>query len=116
MRRNAIFIISSIAMVFLLLGVTYIPKSYAVTYELTGSGLGLHEGNYGTSLTISSELSLSALTKGNTCGYPTGLPGTIYVHKTYGIGVQNGQKKGEQQVNGGDGMPTNHLYSISLRQ
>ncbi|MDY6836849.1 MAG: putative metal-binding motif-containing protein [Thermodesulfobacteriota bacterium] len=67
-----------------------IPKAYAVTYELTGDGLGLSQGNHGTSLTISPELSLSALTWGNCCGYPTGYPGIIYLHQTDGTGVRWG--------------------------
>jgi hypothetical protein len=101
--RNCI--LSTVVLFFLLLGIGVIvaTNTYAITYNLTGTGLGLSEGNYGTSLVISPELTLTALTKGNKCGYPTGLPGTIFVHNTYGIGVQNQCAKGSQGVSGGGG-------------
>jgi hypothetical protein len=74
----------------LAIAATGVTKAYAVTYDLTGNGLGLSEGNHGTTLTVSPELTLSALTWGNATGYPTGYPGLIYVHQTEGTGVRWG--------------------------
>lgn len=92
----------SILLFLLLLGMatTSITDVHAITYDLTGTGLGLAEGNYGTTLVISPELSLSGLTGGNEFGYPTGLPGTIFVHSTNGIGLKDETGKGSKGVSG----------------
>ena len=54
----------------LAIAMTGVTKAHAVTYDLTGNGLGLSEGNHGTTLTVSPELTLSTLTWGNATGYP----------------------------------------------
>jgi hypothetical protein len=80
--------------VFLLLllaiAVTGVTKAHAVTYDLTGNGLGLSEGNYEPSITVSPELTLSALTTGSATGYPNGIPGLVFLHQTEGTGVRWG--------------------------
>jgi hypothetical protein len=74
----------------LAIAMTGVTKAHAVTYDLTGDGLGLLEGNYEPSLTVSPELTLSALTSGNSTGYPTGIPGIVFLHQTDGTGVRWG--------------------------
>ena len=52
----------------LAIATTGVTKAHAVTYDLTGNGLGLPEDNYEPSLTVSPELTLSALTSGHSTG------------------------------------------------
>jgi hypothetical protein len=84
-RLGGVFLVLLLA-----IAMTGVTTAYAVTYDLTGDGLGLSEGNHGTTLTVSPELTLSALTWGNATGYPSGYPGLIYVHQTEGTGVRWG--------------------------
>jgi hypothetical protein len=79
---------------------TGITNAYAITYDLTTTGLGVGPGNHGYTLAVSPELTLSALTKGSELGYPNGLAGTIYLHPTDGTGVQNESAQGSKGVDG----------------
>ena len=81
-----------VIMVLLLLGlgITALPDAHATMYDLTGTGLGLPQRNYGTTLIASHELKLTSLVYGNRTGYPTGICGTVYLHETEGTGVQTG--------------------------
>jgi hypothetical protein len=84
------------------LGMTDLSDAYAVTYDLTGNALGLSEGNKGTSLTVSPELTLHSLTYGNQTGYPSGTAGTVYLDQTDGTGVQTTSwwKRGYTTIDG----------------
>jgi hypothetical protein len=77
-------------------------NAYGYTHELTGDGLGLPEGNKGTSLTVSPFLKLRSLVYGNRTGYPTGCTGTIYLDQTDGTGVQTRSscKRGYPRIDG----------------
>ncbi|UCD87624.1 MAG: putative metal-binding motif-containing protein, partial [Desulfobacterales bacterium] len=79
-----------LCLLFILTSALHISNAHAVTYDLTGNGLGLPEGNYEPSVTVSPELTLSALTSGNATGYPTGIPGIVFLHQTDGAGVRWG--------------------------
>lgn len=79
-----------LCLLFIFTAAWHIPNAYAVTYDLTGNGLGLPEGNYEPSITVAPELTLSALTSGNATGYPTGIPGIVFLHLTDGAGVRWG--------------------------
>ena len=77
-------------------------NAYGYTHELTGDGMGLPEGNKGTSLTVSPFLKLRSLVYGNRTGYPTGCTGTIYLDQTDGTGVQTRSscKRGYPRIDG----------------
>jgi len=65
-------------------------NSFAIPIILTGDGLELSEGNYGSSLAVSDNLTLLAITRIGQSDWngSLGVPGTVFVHKTDGIGVK----------------------------
>lgn len=90
--------------IILLIVLLATPNSFATPITLTGDGLGLSEGNYGSSLAVSDDLTLLAITRIGQSDWNGGLgvPGTIFVHQTDGIGVKGVDidKDGNEKVGG----------------
>lgn len=87
----------------ILLSVIFITAAIATpafAIPLTGNVLGIAEGNYGFSLSISPDLTLYATTKIGQSTLPDGIAGTIFVHKKDGIGVQDENKGGSKEISG----------------
>lgn len=88
--------------VVILLTMLAVNSALATSITLTGDGLGLSEGNYGSSLVVSDDLTLFAITRIGQTDWNSGLgvPGTIFVHQTDGIGVKGEDGGGSKELSG----------------